>query len=189
MAADLLGMYERALNGANQLVSSVQPDELSRPTPCADWDVRALITHMIGTNRNFTAALTGEQPAVAPPAPTTSASELAAAYAAGAEAALAAWRAPGAMDRTLRLSFGEAPASSAVGIIFNDQLIHTWDLAKALGRPYRMDDDLATTAMELSQARMTPDRRGPGKPFGAEVPCAPDAPLQDRLAAFLGRQP
>jgi len=43
--------------------------------------------------------------------------------------------------------------------------------------------------LELSQRRIGPDRRGPGKPFGPGAPYPPDAPLQDRLAAFRGRQP
>jgi uncharacterized protein (TIGR03086 family) len=182
--ADLVAMYERALAGAKQLVSSVRPEELSKPTPCTEWDVKALITHMIGTNRRFAAAVAGEEaPAGAPP------DDVVSAYLASADAALAAWRAPGALERTLRLPMGEVPATTGIGMIFVDQLIHTWDLAKATGRPYRLDDDLATTALELARQRVTPDRRGPGKPYGPEVPCASDAPPQDRLAAFLGRQP
>ena len=48
---------------------------------------------------------------------------------------------------------------------------------------------LANAALEMSRPRIGPDRRGPGKPFGQEVACADNAPAQDRLAGFLGRQP
>jgi uncharacterized protein (TIGR03086 family) len=185
---NLVAMYERALDGAQRLVGSVQPDELTKPTPCSEWDVRALITHMIGTNTRFAAALAGEQGAAATTTP-SAADDLKAAYAASAQAARAAWRAPGALERVLHMPFGEMPGSAAVAVVLTDQLIHTWDLAKALNRDYRLDEDLAATALEFSRQRIGPDRRGPGKPFAAEVACASDAPVQDRLAAFMGRQP
>jgi uncharacterized protein (TIGR03086 family) len=81
------------------------------------------------------------------------------------------------------------PATAAIGMIFVDQLIHTWDLAKALGRGDALPDDLAMAALANAQQRMTPDRRGPGKPYGPEIQVAADAPIQDRLAGFLGRRP
>ena len=182
---DLIKTYDRALGGAKQLVGSLSADDLSRPTPCEGWDVRALVTHMVGTNGRFASALSGAQP----PAPPAADADLIAAYKASADNALQAWRAPGAFDKTLTLPAGEVPATTAIGMIFVDQLIHTWDLAKALGRGDPLPDDLATVALENARKRVTPDRRGPGKPYAAEVPCAADAPVQDRLAAFLGRQP
>jgi uncharacterized protein (TIGR03086 family) len=182
---DLIQKYERALAGAKQLVGSVKPDDLSKATCCEGWDVRALVTHMVGTNGRFASALSGAQP----PAPPAADADLVAAYNASADNALQAWRAPGAFDKTLTLPAGEVPASTAIGMIFVDQLIHTWDLSKALGRGDPLPDDLASVALENARQRITPDRRGPGKPYAAEVPTTADAPVQDRLAAFLGRKP
>ena len=182
---DLIAMYERALDGATRLVGSLQGDDFGKPTPCEGWDVTALVTHMIGTNRRFATALAGDQAAAAPAAD----DDLAATYAASAKEGREAWRTPGALDRTVRLPSGEVPATTGIGMIFVDQLIHTWDLSKAIGRGEPLPDDLAAKALEVSKARMTPDRRGPGKPYGPEIACAADAPIQDRLAAFLGRQP
>jgi uncharacterized protein (TIGR03086 family) len=186
---DLLGMYQRTLDAANRLIGSVRSDELAKPTPCSEWDVQALINHMIGTNRRFADAVAGEQRAADTGAQTPAGGDPAAAYAASTQAALQAWRAPGALERTLHLPFGDIPGSVGIGVIFVDQLIHTWDLAKATGREHRLDDDLAATALEISRPRIGPERRGPGKPFGPEILCADDAPIQDRLAAFMGRQP
>ncbi len=182
---ELLDRYARALAGAKELVGSLSAEDLGKPTPCEGWDVRALVTHMVGTNGRFASALSGAQP----PAPPAADADLVAAYNASADTALEAWRAPGAFDRTLQLPAGEVPATTAIGMIFVDQLIHTWDLARALGRGAPLPDDLAAAALENARQRVTPDRRGPGKPYGPEVPCAADAPVQDRLAAFLGRQP
>ena len=70
-----------------------------------------------------------------------------------------------------------------------DQMIHTWDLARALGRPYTMDEDLASATLKLMQERYDPKQRGPGKNFAAAVPSPDDASVQDRLLALSGRQP
>ena len=99
------------------------------------------------------------------------------------------WRQPGALDRTVELPGRHWSGSTALGAVFTDQLIHTWDLSKSLGRGGQLPDDLAAAALAASRVRITPDRRGPGKSYAAEVPVAADAPLQDRLAGFLGRQP
>lgn len=70
-----------------------------------------------------------------------------------------------------------------------DQMIHSWDLAKALGKPFSMDARLAEGTLRGLHHLLTPEARGAGKAFAAEVPCAADAPVQDRLVAFTGRQP
>jgi uncharacterized protein (TIGR03086 family) len=183
--AELIDQYARALTGARELVSSLTREDLDKPTNCEGWDVRALITHQIETNRRFAALLADKQAAPLTP----SDDELVAAYHQSADEALAAWRQPDALDRPVTMPGRQWTAATALGAVFTDQLIHTWDLGKALGRGGQLPADLAGAALEASRRRITPDRRGPGKSYAAEVPVAADAPLQDRLAGFLGRQP
>jgi uncharacterized protein (TIGR03086 family) len=188
MAMDPIEMCQQTTDGAAALMNGLKPDDLARPTPCEGWDVRALINHMIGVNARFAAAVSGEG---TPPDASADlvGNDAAASYRAAAQKTIAAFRAPGALDKTVRLAAGEMPGQAACGVFFVDQIQHAWDLARALGRPYTLDPALATTALEMSRQRIGPDRRGPGKPFGEEVPCSDDAPVGDRLAAFLGRQP
>jgi uncharacterized protein (TIGR03086 family) len=87
------------------------------------------------------------------------------------------------------MPFGDMPAAFAARIMVGDQLIHTWDLAKSLGRPYTMDEDLASATLQMMQENIGPDLRGPGRPFAAAVECPGSAPLQDRLVALAGRRP
>ncbi len=96
---------------------------------------------------------------------------------------------PGTLERTLVTPIGEMPAAVASNIVLADQLLHTWDLARALGRPHTMDADLAETTLQMMQRMMQPEFRGPGKGFAAEVPCPENASIQERLVAFSGRQP
>lgn len=185
---DTVAMAQETTDAANTLIGSLQPADLARSTPCSEWDVRGLVGHMIGVCQNFGSAADGAGPPADAPPSDASASELAASYRTASARAMNAWHAPGVLDRTLQLRFGEVPGAMAVGVFFVDQILHVWDLAKAVDRPYPLSEEMAATAMEMSRPRMTPDRRGPGKPFGEEQPCAADAPMQDRFAAFTGRK-
>jgi uncharacterized protein (TIGR03086 family) len=182
---DAIEQFERTVDAATQMVRSVSASDLGAPTPCTEWTVQPLIEHMIGTNNLFSTALTGDagQP------PDNMAADLGASYARSAETAVAAWQTPGALERTLKLPMGEMPAAMALTINLGDQLLHTWDLARALSRPYAMDPESAEGVLTLLQQIVQPQFRGPGKGFAAEVPCPADAMVQDRLLAFSGRQP
>jgi uncharacterized protein (TIGR03086 family) len=188
MAMDVVGMCQQTTDKAAEIMGTLQPADLERSTPCEGWNVRALINHMIGVNMGFTAGVTGEGSRPGPEVDLVG-NDPAGAYGRAASAMMAAWRQPGAMEKTVKLAAGEMPGGAAAGIYFVDQIQHLWDLSKATGRPYPLDPGLAATALEMSRPRIGPDRRGPGKPFGQEVACADNAPAQDRLAGFLGRQP
>ena len=55
---------DRALGSTLAILASVQPGQLDAPTPCASWDVRALINHFIGTARWWAGVVDGDE---APP--------------------------------------------------------------------------------------------------------------------------
>jgi uncharacterized protein (TIGR03086 family) len=188
---DQFAMLQRAVDGANVMIGGVRADELTKPTPCTDWDVKALINHMAGVCTMFTAALTGTQlePPPREPVDDLLGSDPAGSYAGISQRMLDAWRTPGALERTLAMPLGELPGAVGINIVLGDQLLHTWDLAKALGRPYTMDADLAEATLRMMQQMMRPEFRGPGQGFAEAVPCAEGAPVQERLVAFAGRKP
>src|SRR6202043_4214242 len=80
------------------------------------------------------------------------------------------------------------PGSTVVQMRINELLIHGWDLARAIGQPDGLPEDLAEGALTLWQTRLA-GRPREGMPFGVPEPVADDAPAIDRLAAFLGRKP
>jgi uncharacterized protein (TIGR03086 family) len=182
----------RAVDAARAVVATVRPRDLASPTPCTEWDVRALIAHMTGVSQAFAGALLDEEGADAEPEPAEtprSAEDLTAAFARATDAAMRGWSTPGALERTLRLPWGAMPAAMGERIFVGDLLMHTWDLAKALGRPYAMDEDLAAAQLETMRRFYDPATRGPGQAFAAAVDCPDDAPAQDRLVALSGRRP
>lgn len=96
---------------------------------------------------------------------------------------------PGFLDGNVDTPMlGEQPGTTVVHMRINELLIHGWDLARAIGRPPDLPEDLAEGALVLWQTRLS-DRPREGMPFGVPQPIADDAPAIDRLAAFLGRKP
>ncbi|MCC7105611.1 MAG: TIGR03086 family protein [Chloroflexi bacterium] len=186
---DDIARCERALEQASAVVAALTQSDLDKPTPCTDWDVRGLLGHMIDVCTRFSSAASGQPPPTPSQDGMRTAEQLAAAYLAASSAALSAFRTPGALERTLTLRIGEIPASQGVKLVTADQLIHTWDLSIAIGRSCALDAELAALSLELMRQILKPGFRGPGKGFAEEVPCPPDAPVQDRLLAFSGRQP
>ena len=185
---DVVQSCQQVVDEARRMIGSVRPLERSRRTPCSGWDVNALVYHMIGTCASFTSWLqeAASGNSTNPPEPDF---DLARAYVQVTDLMMREWRAPDALDRILKTSLGEAPGAVAIWIVMADQMVHTWDLAKALGRPYSMPEEIASALLPRLQQFIAPTMRGPGKGFGLEVECPADAPIEDRLVAFLGRQP
>src|SRR2546427_13267747 len=51
MGPDIRDLYGRAIESCGAYVLAIQDHQWSRPTPCAEWDVRALVNHVVGENR------------------------------------------------------------------------------------------------------------------------------------------
>jgi uncharacterized protein (TIGR03086 family) len=180
--------YRRALLNTGRIIVGVRPEDLPKPTPCKDWNVRLLLNHIIGGNHMFAEVAkggrvdsTGEMDDYTVPDPGSN-------YLSSADALLAAWAEPGAMERRVHMPFGDIPASAAVSIHFLDIVVHGWDLARATGQDATIETDLAEEALDISHGFLSPELRATGV-FGPEVPLSEDHPLRDRLVAFMGRRP
>jgi uncharacterized protein (TIGR03086 family) len=185
---DLIATCQQTLAGAQRMVASIRPDELAKPTPCPEWSVRHLIDHMVSVNWAY-AGFRGARPRAGNGAgPPPSDHYRGGAYAASARAVLTAWRAPGALGRTLRLPLiGSVPGAQAIGFHIAEQLTHTWDLPTATGRDRTLDPRACAATLDFLRQSLGPETRGAGRLFGPAVPCPEHAPPSDRLAAFLGR--
>ncbi len=176
----------RALQGTRTVLTKIQPSQLDAPTPCASWDVRALINHVTGSARWWAGTITGTADAAAAD---YAAGDYAAAYEESSRIALAAFGADGVLDRTVRLPFGEFPGAVVLGMAATEQFTHGWDLARATGQPTDLDPDLAAELLGQARLAITDAYRGPeGQALFGPVRQAPaGASPADQLAAFLGR--
>ena len=58
---DTVALLERALDQTAGLIAAIEPGQAGLATPCAGWDVRALVSHLAGQDlRNFLVAVRGE---------------------------------------------------------------------------------------------------------------------------------
>src|SRR6516162_4292466 len=189
---ELLTAFEGAVASTAEIVKSTPADAMGAPTPCTEWDVRALLSHVIGTLW-LAEGLFSDQPPRYPMAPgglppaDVAGDDPAAAYAEASAAAIAAAATGDALTRVHVTPLGEMPGPGLAGFTTLDILVHGWDLAKATGQPAELDDTLAAHVLAFAEQAITPDTRAPR--IGPALPAAVDAPLTDRLVAFLGRQP
>lgn len=185
-----LEMLQRVVDTTTGVIGHATSAQLSSPTLCTEWTVKDLINHMVTGATMF--AISAEQGSI----PDAVLGELMSsdnvgddpqgAWGTAAKRAMAAFEAPGAMEKIVKLPFGEMPAGIALNIAIFDVATHSVDLARATGQ-HVTDTEMLEGALVIAQQMMNPGLRAPGI-FGDEQPCASDAPVDDRLLAFAGRK-
>jgi uncharacterized protein (TIGR03086 family) len=177
-------LHRRSLDAVRPIVDRVRPADLDRPTPCAGWDLRALLAHMTGQDRGFAAAALADvsAEAFAPREPAT--------WEAGAAVVLAAFAAADPDRPVLLPEFAgrRFPLHVVIGFHLLDTLVHGWDVAATLGIDVTYDEDLCAAAH--TQAQLVPTgatRTAPGAPFAPVLPTS--ATGWDHTLALLGRDP
>ncbi|MEV5408499.1 TIGR03086 family metal-binding protein [Thermopolyspora sp. NPDC052614] len=187
MNVDIRDAYRRALDDFGQKVHLVRSDQWDLPTPCANWDVYALVNHVVGECRWAPALLAGRTVAEVGDeldGDLLGDDPVKAFDIAAAAAVLAAYE-EGATRRVVHLTFGDVSGEEYLTELFADALIHTWDVARAVGLPERLDPELvdacaawfAEAEASYREAGVIADRR----------PLPPDADPQDHLLAAWGR--
>lgn len=173
--------YETAAGGFARVLERC--DDLTIPTPCPGWTAKELVEHVVGGTSYYTEAWGGKVPELADDI------DPAARYRALAAALAETCRRPGVLEQVVPspLGSGEIPATMMLGIYTADTLIHTWDLARAVGTDVQLDQDLLQRTWE-AMIPIEGALRRPGV-FGPAVDIDEGAPLQDRAMAWFGRQP
>jgi uncharacterized protein (TIGR03086 family) len=181
-------LHARAVEGFRSLVQAVPADAWSAPTPCGEWDVRALVNHVAGeelwtvpllegrtiaeVGERFDGDVLGADPVVSVDT--------------AAKAAVVAFEEPGAADRTVALSFGATPASEYAMQLIADHVIHGWDLAAATGADRRIDDGLVAVLTDWYAEREDLYRDAG---IVSERPSVTATSAQDQLLVAFGRDP
>jgi uncharacterized protein (TIGR03086 family) len=195
---NILELHRRAVAGIRPVVDRVSHADLDLPTPCAGWDLQALLEHMTGQDHGFAAAVraarTGDEVDVAGFAPRPLSPSPAATLAAGLDEVVAAFAA-GADGPVLLPEFGaRLPVPIVVQMHLIDTLVHGWDVAATLGGQAdyvaRLDAEVVAAALAMSE--QIPDdetREAPGAPFAHAVAAPEGADAWTRTLTLLGRDP
>ena len=167
------------------VLEHVTTDQLSLPTVNDEWDVRALLNHVVNGNA-WAAETVRNGSAPRPSGDAVGDGEPMGSYVASVEAMIAAFAEPGALGRTVTLPFGEMPGAGFAMFRFNDLLAHAWDLAQATGQSTDIAPELCEMALANARQRLEGMDRV-NLPFKDEVHAPVDACAADRLAAYLGK--
>jgi len=184
---NVVELHRRACEGFDERVEAISDDQWDAPTPCPDWDVRALVGHLVTENcwtppllegstieaigDRFDGDLLGADPKNA--------------WARSVKGALDAVQAEGAMERTVHLSSGEATGSDYTWQLFADHLIHAWDLARATNNDERLDPELVSACSDWFTSMEHGYRQSGAITERPDVP--DDAGPQTELLAMFGR--
>jgi uncharacterized protein (TIGR03086 family) len=179
---DVRDRYRQVSNGFDAAVRAVTADKWEAQSPCEQWRARDVVAHVVAGHQGVIAAVRG-----------------------GESKALGADEDPGraweeasrAMDeitgdpearaKEIDGPAGKMPAGQIIGrFVTMDLLVHTWDLARAVGADERLDEDSVRHAYEALKP-MDAMIRQPNV-FGPKLEPPPGADLQKEFLYFLGRR-
>jgi uncharacterized protein (TIGR03086 family) len=180
--------FKRASDRFDSLVQQVRDDQWANATPCTEWDVRALVRHLVYENLwapplfegqtieqvgdRFEGDVLGADPKGA--------------WQQASKAANSAVERDGAMERTVHLSWGDEKGEEYTSQLLLDHVVHGWDLARAIGADDRLDPELVQECYARWKDREEMIR-GSGV-FGHQQLTGADADTQTKLLALLGRK-
>lgn len=167
-------IWQHAADKFDEVLAQVGDDQWSAPTPCEDWTVRELVDHIVhwqGMGGGILGAGTsaGDDWQKIKPALAT------------------ALRDPANLEGTAE-QFNGMPKHQVAGFVIGDLLIHTWDLARAIGADEKLPQD-AVEATMLGLERVPAEMMRGSNMFGPPLEVGDDASAQDKLLAFAGRRP
>ncbi|MFD9030875.1 TIGR03086 family metal-binding protein [Streptomyces sp. NPDC059567] len=180
-------LLEKALTHTTQLLGNVTPDQYAWPTPCDDFDVRALANHLVAGNPYYVTLAQGGAPDFSLFAQDhigeRQAGEV---YGEGAKEVLGAWQFEGALARQMPLP-GGVPGPRLADLHLLEAVLHGWDLATATGQHRGGDADAVEAVFRTWYGNYPDEIRPQTGMFGPSKVAAQDAPALDRLAAYFGR--
>ncbi len=177
-----------AIKTAQASVDAISGDDWHKSTPCTEWDLTALLKHMVyellwapdlfagktiaEVGDKYETNVLGDNP-------------------------IGAWQDAADKvnmalvdvdpERTVHLSAGDVTADAYMRELALDMLVHGWDVSKSITCPYEASDELVKTARDYFEPRMK-DYQASGS-TAAEVIVGNDVSPLDHLIALTGRKP
>jgi len=167
-------VWNQAAAKWTELSAAIGDDDWDKSTTCPDWTVRDLVDHAMHWQAMGGSVLG---------AGTTPGDE----WASIQSALGAAFQDPANLEGNAE-AFGGMPKQGVAGLVIGDLLIHCWDLARSIGADETLPAEAVESTLFGLQRLPEPMLRGETM-FGPAIEVADDASAQDKLIAFVGRQP
>ncbi|MEU0101508.1 TIGR03086 family metal-binding protein [Streptomyces sp. NPDC006267] len=177
-------LLESAAERALPVVRGIDDGQLGGGTPCADYDVRALMNHLFLVVVNFQ-ALAARKDADFDHEPEFVTGDWRARFGDETARLVEAWSVPGVEEGTTRRM--GLPARTVGLMALGDLTVHAWDLARATGADFVPEEDVLDE-LGPGLAAMAPQARET-KVFGDPFPVGEGAGAFERLLAMTGRDP
>jgi uncharacterized protein (TIGR03086 family) len=184
---DVLDLYRRAADEFGDRVHRVD-DRWANPSACSEWDVRTLVNHLVNeqlwvvplmagatvqeVGDRFDGDLLGTDPVGT--------------WDRAIAAATSSFTEPGALDRSVNVSFGQITAIDYAWQMTGDLTIHAWDLARGIGADEALDPDLCAAVLAALRPQLPAFTEAGLFAEPLAVPAGADA--QTTLLALSGRQ-
>ncbi|MFD0024044.1 TIGR03086 family metal-binding protein [Streptomyces sp. NPDC058382] len=175
---------------AARVARAVRAARLDSPdTPCAGWDLRALINHwVLYTSHGMEhRALRTELPEELVARDFTADPDWAERYAAQLDRAVAAWSDQAAWEGAIGEGEAASPAADTAAMLVEETALHGWDVARATGQEFRLSDGAAGYVLRTVERTAELYRRYEG--FAAEITIGEEASGFERALALSGRDP
>lgn len=190
MMDDPRPLFSQALDQTAGLVRAVGADDLDNSTPCAEYDVRALLGHIVAVLGKLARVGTGgdasDLPDVVEDIDAHQRNEVFKHARARVERV---WADELVLEQTLTLPWARLPGAEVLDAYTHDLTVHSWDLAHALGRLEGLDPLLGANALDWFTENMPAESRDEEDRFDTPSPVPADTDVYTRLAAHTGRHP
>lgn len=179
--------FYRAIELFNYIMSNVRDEHWNNPTPCSEWNVKALVNHLTNeaswvpdlmegktiaeVGNKYDGDLLGGDPVQA-----------------WKDAMIKAVESVELVDeeKTVHLSYGDFPAKSYLNDNATDYVIHSWDLIKGINLDFHLPEDLSEIAYNFI-APVQKDMVSYGI-YKEEQPVNDNATWEEKLIAKSGRK-
>jgi uncharacterized protein (TIGR03086 family) len=179
---DIIALLERGYQDTASVMERIPPQGYAASSPCTGWTVHQVAEHLVGSLTRLADLVEGET--VTPP---DLADDPVAGFRAAAKRSVAAFAAPGALERRYPFGPGPTPGLVLANLCLMESLVHGWDLAQGAGLPYPADDTVVAAVQGFTSQAIGDEQRRAGL-FGAVYPTDPGADSLTALLAHLGRR-
>jgi uncharacterized protein (TIGR03086 family) len=180
---ELSDRYRKVAGQFTQRIQSVPADAWDNPAPCEGWVARDVVRHLVEWVPGFFSA----SDLRFPKAPSVD-EDPAAAWQAVNDTLQSALDDPEIAAHEFEMRMGRVRVDQSIAqFCLGDILVHTWDLARAVG----LDESLDATEVHRMFEGMEPmdEMLRQSGQFGPRVDVPADADEQTKLIAFTGRRP